>query len=173
MNSRRLTTVQLRKIAEGLGLPSAGSADEIRQVIEGKLEEGHDVHNVQVVVYEMTTVNVELSLMDENGAFLNVTPFQREVNECTESEEILQRLAKAEDKGAELEAELEQVKELLTKEQEKTAQLTEELSSDTATAATTEEVTELKAKLKQKVKQMWTAPRAGSKKSYWLVRMSR
>lgn len=52
LNSRRLTSVQLRKIAEGLELPTAGSTDEIRQLIEGKLEEGHDVHNVQVVVKE-------------------------------------------------------------------------------------------------------------------------
>ena len=56
LNSRRLTTVQLKKIAEGLGLPTTGSADEIRQLIEGKLEEGHDVHNVQVVMNEATTV---------------------------------------------------------------------------------------------------------------------
>ena len=39
--SRRLTTVQLKRIAEGLELPTTGSADEIRQLIEGKLEEGH------------------------------------------------------------------------------------------------------------------------------------
>ena len=40
LNSRRLTTVQLRKIAEGLGLPSSCSADETRQLIEGKLKDG-------------------------------------------------------------------------------------------------------------------------------------
>ena len=84
-----------------------------------------------MVVYEATTVNVELSLVDEDGVFLNVTPFQREVKESAESEDILQRLAEAENKGAELEAKLEQ-----TKEQERTAQLTEELSSAT-TAETT------------------------------------
>ena len=60
LNSR-LTTNQLKKIAEGLGLPMTGSADETRQLIVGKLEEEHDVHNVQVVVHEATTVNVTLT----------------------------------------------------------------------------------------------------------------
>ena len=74
LNSRRLTTVQLKKIAEGLRLPTAGSTDEIRQLIEGKLEEEH---NVQAAVDEATTVNVTLSLVDDEGVFLEVEPFQR------------------------------------------------------------------------------------------------
>ena len=77
LNSRRLTTVQLKKIAEGLGLPTTGSADEIRQLIEGKLEEGHDVHNVQVVMNEATNISGSLSLMDEEGVFLGIEPFQK------------------------------------------------------------------------------------------------
>ena len=77
LNSRRLTTVQLKKIAEGLRLPTAGSTDEIRQLIEGKLEEEHDVHNVQVAVDEAKPVNVTLSLVDDEGVFLEVEPFQR------------------------------------------------------------------------------------------------
>ena len=36
-----LTTVQLKKLAEGLGLPTTGSADEL---IEEKFEEGRDIH---------------------------------------------------------------------------------------------------------------------------------
>ena len=99
LNSRRLTTVQLKKIAEGLELPSLGSADEIRQVIEGKLQERHDVHNIQVVVQEATSVSVSLALLDEDGVFLTVAPFQREVKESSsESEETLQKLAEAEQK---------------------------------------------------------------------------
>ena len=62
--SRKLTTVQLRRIAEGLGLPTTGSADETKQLIEG---EGHEVHNIQEVVNEATTVSVTISLMDEGG----------------------------------------------------------------------------------------------------------
>ena len=44
--SRRLTTIQLKKIVEGLGLLTTGAANETRQLIEGKLEEEHDIHNV-------------------------------------------------------------------------------------------------------------------------------
>ena len=69
LNSRRLTTVQLKKIAEGLGLPTTGSADETRQLIEGKPAEGYEVHNVQVVVNEAITVSVTLSLMDKGVCF--------------------------------------------------------------------------------------------------------
>jgi hypothetical protein len=155
LNSRRLTTVQLKKIAEGLGLPTTGSADETRHLIEGKLAEGHDVRNVQVVVNETTTVNVTLSLVDEVGVFLDVEPFQKELKEPSEREETLQMLAEAEQRGFELQKELDEAREMLIKEQEKTAQLTEELSS--SSTATTE-VTELQAKLKaaqDKAKRIW------------------
>ena len=39
LNSRRLIAVYLQHIAEALSLPSTGSADEVRQLIEGKLQE--------------------------------------------------------------------------------------------------------------------------------------
>ena len=53
MNSKRLLTVHLKAIAEHMGLPTRASADEIRQLIEGKLaEEGREPRNVQVVVRE-------------------------------------------------------------------------------------------------------------------------
>ena len=155
LNSRRLTTVQLKKIAEGLGLPTTGSSDETRQLIEGKLAEGHEVHNVQVVVNETTTMSVTLSLMDEGGVFLNVDPFQREVKESPENEETLRMLADAEQRSLELQKELDEAQQMLNKEKERTAQLTEELSS--ATTGTTE-VTELQAKLKaaqDKAKRVW------------------
>ena len=84
LNARRL---QLKKIVEGLELPTAGSADEL---IEGTLEEGHDAHNVQVVVNEAMTVNVTLTLVDEEGVFLEVELFQGEVQESSECEETLQ-----------------------------------------------------------------------------------
>ena len=158
LNSRRLTTYQLKKIAEGLGLPTTGSADETRQLIEGKLEEGHDVHNVQVVVQEATTVNVTLSLMDEEGVFLNVDQFQRAVKDSSESEEMLEKLANAEQKGVELRMELDQTRDLLAKEQEKSSKLAEELSSAKTATTAPGEIAELQSKLKaaqEKVKQVW------------------
>ena len=114
--------------------------------------------NVQVVIEEATTVNVRLSLMDEEDVFLKVNPFQRESKEPLESDEMLQKLAEAERKGDELQAEIEETRELLIREQEKNAQLAEELSTATATATLSAEVAELQAKLKaaqEKVKPVW------------------
>ena len=49
LNSRRLTTIQLKNITETLGLPTTGSTDEL---IERKLQDEQNVHNMQVVVCE-------------------------------------------------------------------------------------------------------------------------
>ena len=49
-------------IAEAMGLPSGGSADEVRQLIEGKLQDEHEVRNVQVVFEEASFLNVRISL---------------------------------------------------------------------------------------------------------------
>ena len=46
LNSRRLTSTHLKQVAEKLELPTTGSADQIRQLIEGKLQEGREVSNV-------------------------------------------------------------------------------------------------------------------------------
>ena len=37
LNSKRLTSTHLKQVAEKLKLPTTGSADQIRQLIEGKL----------------------------------------------------------------------------------------------------------------------------------------
>ena len=51
LNSRRLTVVHLRQLAEALELPAVGMTDEIWQEIEGKLQSsGYKVVNVQVIV---------------------------------------------------------------------------------------------------------------------------
>ena len=60
------------------------------------------------------TVNVTLTLVDKEG---EVEPFQGEVQESSECEETLHKLAEA---GAELQIE---TRELLVKEQERTAHL--------------------------------------------------
>ena len=56
LNSKRLTCAHLKRVAERLELPATGSADQIRQLIEGKLqaEQGKEVCNIQVVVQENT-----------------------------------------------------------------------------------------------------------------------
>ena len=90
--------------------------------------------------------------------FLNVDPFQREVKDSSESEEILQKLANAEQKGVELQIELDQTRGLLAQEQERATKLAEELSSTTATTADPANIAELQSKLKaaqEKIKQLW------------------
>ena len=152
LNSRRLTSAHLKQIAESLGLPTTGSSDEIRQLIEGKLQESRDVRNIQVVVDETPTISLKLSLMDEDGVFLESTPIVKPVKEM--GEDLTLRLTEAEQKNAELQVELAETREQLTKQQEETARLTEEMSS----TSTADEVRKLKDELKQereKAKRAW------------------
>ena len=93
LNYRRLTAAYLKRIAQSLELPTAGSADEVRTLIEGKLQETREVANVQVVVDETTTTTVKLSLMDDEGIFHEVTPYDKP------SKNISERLATAERKN--------------------------------------------------------------------------
>ena len=60
LNSRRLTAAHLRYIAGAMELPHTGSADEVRQLIEGKLQDEHEVRNVQVVLEETLFLNIKL-----------------------------------------------------------------------------------------------------------------
>ena len=56
LNSRRLTSSHLKQLAESLELPTAGSLDQLRQLIEGKLDsERHvEVSYVQVVIQRIS-----------------------------------------------------------------------------------------------------------------------
>ncbi len=73
LNSKRLTAGHLRRLAEALQLPTTTSADELCQMIDGKLiEEGKDPHNVQVVL-EGVEPKSEFSLEDADGRFLDVS----------------------------------------------------------------------------------------------------
>ena len=78
LNSRRLTAVHLRQLAEALGLPAVGSTDEIRQVIEGKLQSsGYEVANVQVILEESSLIHTKISLEGEDGQILETNPLTR------------------------------------------------------------------------------------------------
>jgi hypothetical protein len=46
----RLTAAHLRDIAEAIGLPTGGSADQLRQCIEGKLQTEREDPNVVVII---------------------------------------------------------------------------------------------------------------------------
>ena len=154
LNSRRLTTAHLKQIADSLELPSSGSGDELRQLTEEKLQESHDVHNVQVVVEEAQTVTLKLSLMDEGGVFLESTPSVRPARDSKVQEDLRCQLSEAKRKNEELEVQLVETEERLAREQRETAILTEELSS----SAAGEEVSKLKHELKherERAKQAW------------------
>ncbi len=54
LNSKRLSTVLLRQLSRRLGLPVAAAPDEMRVLIEGKLDElGREPGNVQVTLEDV------------------------------------------------------------------------------------------------------------------------
>ena len=120
LNSRRLTAAYLKHIAQSLELPTAGSADETRQLIDGKLQETRDSSNVQVVVDETASITVKLSLMDDEGIFHEAAPFDKPAKEPHPDDDVLQRLADAEQKNEQLTADLAAAQEKLDQERAET-----------------------------------------------------
>ena len=74
LNSRRLTAWHLRTLAKALELPTAGSADQLRQCVEGILQRDRDYQNVVVVVQETRKTELIVSLEDSDGEFLRCDP---------------------------------------------------------------------------------------------------
>ena len=69
LNSKRLTTGQIKRVGRALGVPTDASVDEICVMIEGKLREMEcDPANVQVVVG-----GTSMSLCGEDREFLLIT----------------------------------------------------------------------------------------------------
>jgi len=69
LNSKRLTTAQLQRIARGLEVHTTARGDELRQMVDGKLTEmGKEPRNVQVIISGAE----RLLLRDDNGVFLEV-----------------------------------------------------------------------------------------------------
>ena len=74
-NSKRLKSVHLKRIAASMFLPTSGSADKVRQMIEGRLTEmDKEPRHVQVFVLETEEGGVHLQLTDADGLFLDVQP---------------------------------------------------------------------------------------------------
>ena len=79
MNSKRLTKTYLSRIAEKLELPTKASAEETRQIIEGKLlEMGREPHNVQVELEAREEDSEFILLRDVDGVFLEIEPPTKE-----------------------------------------------------------------------------------------------
>ena len=71
LNSKRLTATQIKRVGRALGLPTSASTEEVRQMIEGKLEDqSRQPSNVQVVIEPPG----KISLHDEGGEFLAIPP---------------------------------------------------------------------------------------------------
>ena len=155
LNSRRLTSSHLKALAEELELPTSGSLDQLRQLIEGKLEtEKHmEVSNVQVVIQESQFVELKLSLVSEEGVLLETTPTKQSVEaELQRSQEML---ADVERENSELSEELAATKQSLEDEKRESARLTSELADR---EPDTGELTRLKGELKaekEKYRTMW------------------
>ena len=77
LNSKRLKVLHVKRIAASMTLPTTGSADEIRQMIEGRLADmGRNPRHVQVLVPE--DESAPLQLQDADGVFLDVAPGEDE-----------------------------------------------------------------------------------------------
>ena len=132
-------------------LPSTGSADEVRQLIEGKLQDEHEVRNVQVVLEETSFLNIKFSLTGEEGVFLEADPLQKAP---VHSAGLERKLSEAEVQNENLTAELTVLQEELSGQKEVVARLQEELCTKSAG----EEVKKLKSDLqkeREKSKQRW------------------
>ena len=75
LNSRRLTSTHLRAIAEAIGLPTKGSADQLCQCIKGKLQTECEDPNIIVIVREVQTTEQIVALADAEGEFVR-TPLR-------------------------------------------------------------------------------------------------
>jgi len=75
LNSKLLTSTYLRRIAEALELPTGGSPEETRQMIEGKLSEREEGEGgVQVLVREAACLETRLLLRDAKCILLETVP---------------------------------------------------------------------------------------------------
>ena len=129
LNSKRLTSAHLKQLAEKLELPTTGSADQIRQLIEGKLQEDREVSNVQVVVQESTYRELVLSLIDEDGVFLETDPATKSEEDATsELAELTEALTEANQRTTTLSEELNNTARLLEEEKKHTAELTSKIA---------------------------------------------
>ena len=156
LNSRRLTAVHLRQVGRALDLPTSGSADEVRQLIEGKLAD-RDAQNVQVMVDETLRMQTMIWLVDSEGPFLQTDPSYRDSPGSSERDQECRKLR---EQNGELHERLADLQSQSEEQGRMVAQLETELeslrgvSSDELAA----EVERVKAELveeREKRRQLW------------------
>ena len=141
----------LHAIAEAIGLPSAGSADQLRQCIEGKLRTERDDPNVVVIVKVQTTDKI-VPLADSKGEFAQTSPLssrrgpgdedvslelQEAHAQLQEAEQVIESARKKDASQAQLIADLQEAlrkkeQTITRKFEDKVAELTQKLLDEKA-----------------------------------------
>ena len=104
INFKRLTKTYVFRIAEKVELPSTASAEETRQLIEGKLlEMGKELLNVQVEL-EQREQGEFILLRDVDGVFLEVEPHVEEPRRSRSSSAPSEELETGEDSAVGVES---------------------------------------------------------------------
>ena len=157
INSRRLTATHLRALAEALGLPRAGSADQVRQCIEGKLQTEREDPNVVVIVRELQTTAQILALADSEGEFVETSPLY--CGPATHVETASQELQEVRAQLQEAEAVIESARSRDEEQAKQIADLHASLRGcEQQVTQKFEEVAELKQQItaeKKKARQSW------------------
>lgn len=74
LNSKKLTSLLLQRLARRLDVPDAAPPEELRQAIKDKLSEmGHEPKTVQVCLQE-TGHGIRIGLQDAEGIFYDIAP---------------------------------------------------------------------------------------------------
>ena len=165
LNSKRLKTTQLQRLARALSLPTSASGDELRLMIDGKLGEMEkEPRNVQVVISEAERGAERLSLWDDDGSFLDVDPespdgdgSEKETESAATVGELQAALDHALEENAQLRVELQQQQTALEEERSQTEALKKENERLEETTTLTR-VSELEGELKRerdKMKSVW------------------
>ena len=115
LNSKRLKVACMKRIVASMSLPTSGSADNVRQMIEGRLTEmSKELQHVQVLV-SRESGHIHLQLQDADGPFLDVEPEEEQTVSSTHDND-------EQEEEQDLESALQESRELA-------AQLREEVSA--------------------------------------------
>ena len=135
-----MKAVYLRRVADKLGLPSNATANDLRQIVEGKLREmGHEPGNLQVAVEESPTMET-LQLLNAYGPIIEV----RHDKPLEDLEEETDHRSQSNSSLSSVEADQELLEQVQTLREER-----DELQ---------EQVTQLQGSLeveKQRVQELW------------------
>ena len=141
LSSRRLTSPNLKDLAQSMGIPIAASVDDLRLMIDGKLQEmDKEQQNVEVVLEESAGSVQKMTLRDKGGVFLEVhcEPTQVDQGRSTPDSTGDEERSNVDDQDQEKDLsqmllecrmELETAREALSQEQLKSRDLEHELEA--------------------------------------------